>query len=663
MEFFVLEKEMNKNSYFLASEKGFFHRYCNSGFRTKWTGFWLYETKFLEYFAIKMNENWLSPGNCYKFIKSENYAIHFYDLDDLSVNEIILVQNSSLFVNLIIENKNKEKIEVDLELEIAFNIRDREENWHNRTYSVKEIENKIIVNSAKGSACFQTFPRSNFQFIPIYKDHEPIGGLQRCFIPGKNRLKLEILGKGKKEILIVFSFGFNESEALISLEESTSKFLAKMVKREKLKECSFFRTSDETLEKLWNISVSQLMNHYFSNDELGINGFIAGLPWFNQIWGRDSGFIIPAIIDIGKFELAKKSLETLIKFSRNGEIPNVIHFNGNVEFGSLDATPLFLITISKYVKVTGDVEFFRSNLEYIRKSLKWLEGLEDRNGFISLSNYKTWMDTLKREKACIEIQAMYIKALKEVSNLFKILNLKKESEDLRKKAEMIERNVIKILWDKENNYFKDSLDSKMKSVNPVFLPFFGLTSNMKKVIKVLESDEFLGNFGVSAISRKERLYKPNSYHRGSSWFFINNIFICSLLLQRKVRKAMNLLKNLSEFLTKNAIGCLPEAWNSENGSLLLEKPLGVEEACLSQTWSYSTIIEMIEEFFLGINPNAITQTIILNPKLPTNFYAKREKRIGNDLVELTIENKNGKINFSLKSKKNVKYRVILKRGV
>ena len=128
------------------------------------------------------------------------------------------------------------------------------------------------------------------------------------------------------------------------------KFQAKI--SEKYETCkaspSFFRSSNETMNTLWEVASKRLKESYFENKN--VKGFIAGLPWFNQIWGRDAGLIVSGAIDLGYFREARNSLETLIRFSREGEIPNVIHFDGRVEFGSLDATPLFLVSFAKYVK-------------------------------------------------------------------------------------------------------------------------------------------------------------------------------------------------------------------------------------------------------------------------------------------------------------------------
>jgi hypothetical protein len=70
MELFIA-KDLSKYSYILSGKKAFFHRFCDTGFKTKWTGFWHDGKKFIEYFAFKVNDVWLSPLNCISFFQNE----------------------------------------------------------------------------------------------------------------------------------------------------------------------------------------------------------------------------------------------------------------------------------------------------------------------------------------------------------------------------------------------------------------------------------------------------------------------------------------------------------------------------------------------------------------------------------------------------------------
>ena len=78
---FLLGKELSEKNYILAGKKAFFHRYCDSGFKTKWTGFWVRDLKFIEYFAFKINDQWFLcdlPGYGYAKVSKkerESFAL------------------------------------------------------------------------------------------------------------------------------------------------------------------------------------------------------------------------------------------------------------------------------------------------------------------------------------------------------------------------------------------------------------------------------------------------------------------------------------------------------------------------------------------------------------------------------------------------------------
>ena len=108
-----LHKNFSSRSYFLTNGKLIFHRYCDSGFKTKWTGLWLYDEKFLEYFAFKVNGEWLSPQNVFSFEFDGKVATHYYKLKEMKVKEVLWLSGNSLKIMLELENETEEEKEVE----------------------------------------------------------------------------------------------------------------------------------------------------------------------------------------------------------------------------------------------------------------------------------------------------------------------------------------------------------------------------------------------------------------------------------------------------------------------------------------------------------------------------------------------------------------------
>ncbi|MEM5834603.1 MAG: amylo-alpha-1,6-glucosidase [Candidatus Aenigmatarchaeota archaeon] len=658
----LLASDLSKNSYILSGKKVFFHRYCDTGFKTKWTGLWQDSKKFLDYFSFKINGIWLSPENCKSFEFGEIDATHFFNLKNIELKEFLQVpENLNSFISLLTIQNNSEKEEkIKVEVEIGINIREREENWHERSYLTRFYDNKLIVNSEKGCLIFGSSPTGNFEQKPIYKDHYPSGEKQRCFIPGNYFLDFVLTPKSSKEIFFIFSLGNNEVEALAEFEKTKtslfSLFFEKEKKYQELLSITKFSCGMEELEELFRWSVINLEKLAF-NSNFGF-GYFAGYPWFTQFWGRDSGWIIPAIVDLGKFEEAKEALKTLASFqSEEGKIPNVIYMNGKVDYNSADSTLLWIIALNHYLKNSGDISLIKSLKKNFFKALDWIKSKENKDGFIEHGEKETWMDTLERKNA-LEIQAMLIASLKAASEIAKIFW---EDNELWQKATKLEKKFEKFFWSEKENFYVDFINGrKARTINSIFPLFFGISRNARKVLKTIESEEFTSDYGVRTISKKDSEYNPAGYHTGSSWGWIVGLVACSEFKNKNYKKGLDYLRILYKNLNQSCVKSLGEAWNAENNDVNLWKVNFSEPGACLQGWSSALVIRCVDEFLLGMNIYAKEKTVILSPSLWPGAKILRRKRIGNDFVDFTIRRVRNKVEVSYKSENNLKYKIILR---
>jgi len=660
MEFFIKEN-LHEKSYFLTGKNFFFHRYADSGFKTKWTGFWKIPRKYLEYFAFKINGKWLSPKNC-KLISYKGYlATHFYQEEEFEVEENIFVPKdfASLAVVLTIRNKLEKEFSVKFESEIAINIREKFENWHNRTYSIKVDNGKIEISSEKGNVIFTSIPKGKIELYPNYKDHYPNNEKQRCFIPGNYLIKLILPPKKSNSIIFVFGFGEKESIASKNLEQTISN-LDELIKERKNEIESLFeknkiKTNFENLEDLFRISLLGL-NSLFMEFPFGKN-LIAGLPWYIEFWGRDSLWSSLGLIEIGEFEKVKEILETFSKFEKNEMIPNFIDYYKNVSYNSIDSSLLFPIVFEKYVFYSKDLNFLKEKIEILERIFFFLSQRENENGFIYSNSNETWMDTIERNGYPIEIQALYIQSLISFSKLLNLLKDQRSSKVL-KKAKTTLKN-LKEFWIENEGFYEDSLGKRFFSINPIFLNLFDLDKNFKKSFSYIEKN-FKTKFGISCISKKEEIFDSSSYHLGACWAWLLPIYLYYPLKVGNFEEVKRILNLIKDFSLKGAISNIPEVWNSQNGSLIVKKPLGREISSLSQAWNYGMLIYFIDRLLLGIDIDSFQNLITISPLIPNNFYIERRKRIGNDWINLKIEKKGNRINFDYSSKQNKKYKIIVK---
>ncbi|MFH1588606.1 MAG: amylo-alpha-1,6-glucosidase, partial [Candidatus Diapherotrites archaeon] len=365
--------------------------------------------------------------------------------------------------------------------------------------------------------------------------------------------------------------------------------------------------------------------------------FFAGYPWFLQYWGRDNLWSLSSLISLREFETAEKVLEYFWKNNQNGKIPNFIE-REKITFNSIDASLLFLIGLQNYVFASGNKKILKK-IDYW-KVLKFLR-TQEKDGLIYHQGNATWMDSISRTGAGIEIQALYLKALHSVRNLLVLEKELKEVHEIEKKAVELNRKIIQKF--ERNSIFADLINERnelVKTCNP--LVYLMQKKATEKEIELFESQEFNCAKGILTRSFNEKSFNSEGYHTGLSWSLCTGWMACAEFKAERKEKGIKYLMKLVEDLNSDCVGGIGECWNL-NGKL---------KGCGTQLWGHSFVIKAIDEFMLGIKLNAFEKTIYLKPQLLEKInYLKRKMRLGNTLFDLTVERKKGKISAKISDKK------------
>src|SRR6185437_15541559 len=131
----------------------------------------------------------------------------------------------------------------------------------------------------------------------------------------------------------------------------------------------------------------------------------AGIPWYVALFGRDS--CITAFETLAYHPtLARSTLRLLAQYQgsknnsfqdeepgkilhelRVGEKANLHEVPMIPYYGTVDATPWFLMLLGEYVRWTGDLDLFKELRTHVDRALKWMDGNErDRHdipGYLS----------------------------------------------------------------------------------------------------------------------------------------------------------------------------------------------------------------------------------------------------------------------------------------
>ncbi len=323
----------------------------------------------------------------------------------------------------------------------------------------------------------------------------------------------------------------------------------------------------------------------------GGEGVFAGFPWFFHFWQRDEAVSLKSVLDINP-KIGKKIIFRLLENYNKKGPRGVIN---------ADATGWLFQRINELIYVFNSAEktIIKNSLnKYIEKSL-WNF---TENGFAINKDHETWMDSIKRKGARIEMQAMRL----NIYNLAINLSIRSKERKIYEDLEIELRQKTKdAFFDGRNLYDgylpKEKVQEKMITPN-IFIAAYVYPSLLSKNEWCTVFDNALKELwlewgGLSTISiNNQNFHKnhtgenPTSYHQGDSWFFINNLTAIVLYNfdRKKYRKYIQKILNASEeeILWRGAIGCHSEVSSAEK----LES-----RGCVNQAWSSAMFLEAKRE--------------------------------------------------------------------
>lgn len=164
-------------------------------------------------------------------------------------------------------------------------------------------------------------------------------------------------------------------------------------------------------------------------------GIYAGLPWFDDYWGRDTFISFPgALLVTGQYETAREVLRSFLTFLDRdsssvtyGRIPNRVQPE-DIIYNTVDGTPWLIIQLRNYYRYTADAAFITEVYEDIRHTVRGAVSRTDSLGFLTHADADTWMDAVgpdgpwsPRGNRAIDIQALWHGQLLAAANMAEVV--------------------------------------------------------------------------------------------------------------------------------------------------------------------------------------------------------------------------------------------------
>jgi glycogen debranching enzyme len=389
------------------------------------------------------------------------------------------------------------------------------------------------------------------------------------------------------------------------------------------------------------------------------NGIYAGLPWFNEYWGRDMFISFPgACLVTGQFDVAKKILKDFVELQDTdpssetyGRIPNRANLEG-ILYNTTDGTPRLVIQALEVAKYTGDTEFLHELYPAIKMSIDAsIKNYTDENGYLTHADADTWMDVKRngipgspRGNRANDIQALWYAQLMAGSEIAAMMDDIGSAEEWSGLATLLASNFEKDFCNKAESYIYDHLNTDGSAdlqFRPNQLYCFDLIGDddFKQRVTRRSWEELVYPWGVASLAQWDRQFHPqhenwhyyhkdDAYHNGTIWLWNNGIAMQRMIEYGQVDTAWELFKNMNrQALHEGAVGSLSEnadahpregkTWVSRSGTFL-------------QAWSNAEHLRVWYQHFLGIRPNMLEGTIVVEPKLPSEIKElETSVKIGN----------------------------------
>ncbi len=452
------------------------------------------------------------------------------------------------------------------------------------------------------------------------------------------------------------------------------------------KRCTRFRSPNAQLTSFLDRAVQDLRMLVSTTDD-GWRFLDAGVPWFSALFGRDS--LITAYQALGVMpDVAWGTLRGLAglqgtkdddwreeepgkilhevrvgELARAGEIPHTPYY------GTVDATPLWLILLGAAYRWTGDLDAVRELWPAALECLRWIDehGDLDGDGFVEyrrrsprgLEN-QGWKDswdavlfpdgTLAEPPiALVEVQGYVYHAKTAVAVLARHLQEHAVAERLEREAAELRRRFHEAFWMPGEGYFALALDGNKRQVPTITSnPGHCLWSRIvdpelaPRVVHRLMSSALSSGWGIRTLASGQPAYDPIGYHIGTVWPHDTTLIAHGMKRYGFDREATAVLDQLTRAGTYFPYARFPElfcGYASDEVPVPVQYPV----ACRPQAWASGAPLLMIRSYG-GISADAHNRRVfIVRPRLPA-WLEQIELvglRIGRSRLDLTFTSHGG----------------------
>jgi glycogen debranching enzyme len=384
----------------------------------------------------------------------------------------------------------------------------------------------------------------------------------------------------------------------------------------------------------------------------------AGAPWFMTLFGRDSLWtslmalpvdptlalgVLDALAELQGQDVEPRTEEEpgRIMHETRFEGANTLALEGGtIYYGSVDATPLFVVLLGELARWGLPDAHLRRLLPHADRALAWIEDFGDRDGDgyveylranprgLSNQGWKDSWDAVRHRDGSVaappialcEVQGYLYAAYRARAGMAAALGHAERAARWQRKADVLRRAFNEDFWIDELGWFAMGLDRDKRPVaalasNVGHCLWSGIVEEDKAalVVERLAGPAMWSGWGVRTMAADEVAFDPTSYHCGSVWPHDSAIAVAGMARYGHLREALTVLEGLLA-AADHSDGRLPELF------LGLDRrdvgiPVSYPTSCSPQAWSAASPLLLLR-VLLGLEPDVPAGSVRVAPSLP-----------------------------------------------
>jgi glycogen debranching enzyme len=408
----------------------------------------------------------------------------------------------------------------------------------------------------------------------------------------------------------------------------------------------------------------------------------AGAPWFMTLFGRDSLWtslmalpvdptlalgVLDALAELQGEEVDARSEEEpgrIMHETRFDGANTLALEGGTTYYGSVDATPLFVVVLGELARWGLPEVQLRRLLPHADRALAWAEQFGDRDGdgyveyqranprgLVNQGWKDSWDAVRHRDGslaqgpiALAEVQGYLYAAYQARADMARMLDQEQAAATWLDKASLLRSSFNRDFWVDELGWFAMALDRSKQPVSALasnmgHCLWSGIVDDERAALAVerLGQPSMWTGWGLRTLAADEVAFDATSYHCGSVWPHDSTIAVAGVARYGHTGTALRMVDDLLAAADRSD-GRLPELFlGLDRGDIAI--PVPYPTSCSPQAWSAAAPLLLLR-VLLGLDAHVPDGVVRVEPTLPPTMELLDVKglRLWDSRFDITCKN-------------------------